>query len=663
MKRNILNIALVSVTLAAAALTSCKENELDPKKAGEGKKISFAISEANTRTEYDASDNLQINWTEGDKVRIYCAEAEDVKDAEYTVSQISNNTGKLDYNAEGLAWGGDDLIHNFYAVYPSDTKMIAGVTDGKVTVNANLNQICTLGAKDASGMYNTIPDMTNAVMVANLSTKPVDEVALTFKPIMTTLEVIVRGYENENLGVDVTGISINMDASAYGASSKQFIYDIKAGDIVRGDLNSTVQFFVGVKGSTSDNIVHLTKGESVKFTAFLPPVAVNDAHKIKIRVHATGATELVATIGGNTLADGSKYEIAQSTKRKITLPWIEVKNNSNNWITPLDDSIYVQQLSIPGTHDSAANETSLADAGQTQSKTIDEQFKMGIRAYDLRTAYNSDQSRMWMYHGYSNCYKSLNTVLTTLSNALKENKDEFIIIQFRHESESSIILGGTEKDPDKWDEIYNELKNFDDQIIPWRNNLTVGDCRGKMIILTRHDYNNRTKAALVGSFPENSSGEATLNGSTKYYVQDYYKYTFGTLVTSGEDYNGKKKIQLIENLIKTTSKFCDKSSSDFINKAWSLNHTSGYCASSPTGIIAIGVGSTSQYQQNASLVNPEIFKYLQNQTTYGPLGIIFMDWVGARDAASYTVYGDLLPQTIIDHNYKYHMLRKGEENE
>lgn len=650
MKRNILNIALVSVTLAAAALTSCKENELDPKKAGEGKKISFAISEANTRTEYDASDNLQINWTEGDKVRIYCAEAEDVKDAEYTVSQISNNTGKLDYNAEGLAWGGDDLIHNFYAVYPSDTKMIAGVTDGKVTVNANLNQICTLGAKDASGMYNTIPDMTNAVMVANLSTKPVDEVALTFKPIMTTLEVIVRGYENENLGVDVTGISINMDASAYGASSKQFIYDIKAGDIVRGDLNSTVQFFVGVKGSTSDNIVHLTKGESVKFTAFLPPVAVNDAHKIKIRVHATGATELVATIGGNTLADGSKYEIAQSTKRKITLPWIEVKNNSNNWITPLDDSIYVQQLSIPGTHDSAANETSLADAGQTQSKTIDEQFKMGIRAYDLRTAYNSNQGRMWMYHGYSNCYKSLNTVLTTLSNALKENKDEFIIIQFRHESESSIIPGGTEKDPDKWDEIYNELKNFDDQIIPWRNNLTVGDCRGKMIILTRHDYNNRTKAALVGSFPENSFGEANLNGSTKYYVQDYYKYRY----TNSEDSNGKKKIQLIETLMKTTSKFCDKNSSDFINKSWALNHTSGYCAT------VIGLGSTSQYQHNASFVNPVIYDYLQNQTNPGPLGIIFMDWVGARDASSYTVYGDLLPQTIIDHNYMYHMLRKGE---
>lgn len=669
MKRNIINIAIASVALAAVALTSCKENEIDPKNAGEGKKISFSVAEADTRTEYDADDRLQINWKKGDKVRIFCDEAEDVKNADYTVDQISKNSGKLVYNAEGLAWGGDDLVHNFYAVYPADDKVVAGVKDGKVTVNANLNQMCTLETgtdgkykKDESGTYITTPDMTNAVMVANLSTKPVDNVELSFKPIMTTLEVIVRGYQNDNLGVDVTGISINMDASAYGASSKQFIYDINKGEIERGDINSTVQFFVGVKSNDGNNIVHLTQGESVKITAFLPPVSVNEAHKIKIRVHATGSTELVATVGGNTLTDGSKYEIAQGSKRRITLPWIKDINNSNNWITPLDDSIYVQQLSIPGTHDSAANETSLQDAGQTQSKTIEEQFKMGIRAFDLRTAYNTSQGRMWMYHGYSNCYKSLNTVLTTLSNALKEekNKGEFIIIQFRHESESSAILGGTEKDPDKWSEIYNELKNFDNQIIQWRNDLTVGECRGKMIILTRHDYDKRTKGALVGSFPENTLGEASLNGNTKYYVQDYYKYTFGTLFTSGEDYNGKKKIQLIEKLIETTSKFCDKSSSDFINKAWSLNHTSGYCASSPTGIIAIGVGSTSQYQHNASLVNPEIFKYLQKQTTYGPLGIIFMDWVGARDAASYTVYGDLLPQTIIDHNYMYHMLRKGE---
>ena len=48
---------------------------------------------------------------------------------------------------------------------------------------------------------------------------------------------------------------------------------------------------------------------------------------------------------------------------------------------------------------------------------------------------------------------------------------------------------------------------------------------------------------------------------------------------------------------------------------------------------------------------------MSKETVFGPTGIVFMDWVGTREASSYTVYGDLLPQAIIDHNYKYRMLR------
>ena len=234
MKNGIFKIASLATILMAGAFVSCNENELDPDKGQHsGKKVSFSISEADTKTAYDPDDNLQINWVEGDQVRIFCDEAEDVKQADYTVGQISKNTGKLVYNTDGLAWGGDTDMHNFYAVYPADDKTIASMDKGKVTINANLNQVCTLGSK-VGNMYETTPDMTNAIMVAKLSTKPVDEVGLTFKPIMTTLEVVVRGGQANNMAVEVTGISINMEASAYGASSKQFTYDLTSGKLVRG---------------------------------------------------------------------------------------------------------------------------------------------------------------------------------------------------------------------------------------------------------------------------------------------------------------------------------------------------------------------------------------------------------------------------------------------
>lgn len=652
MKRNILNIALVSVALAAAALTSCNENELDPGKAGEGRKISFAISEANTRTEYDAEDNLQINWTEGDKVRIYCAEAEeDVKNAEYTVAQIIKNTGKLAYNAEGLAWGGDDLVHNFYAVYPSNKDTVNVDEKGIATFKVNHNQICTVTGS-TNNHYSTAPDMTNAYMVASLSTAPVDEVALTFKPIMTTLEITVQGCAGTNdRTVTLTGISIiNKKASYPGVSEGVLKYDITNGAMASGSETATTEtYYVGIKNGENTH-VDLKGKESITLTIFIPPVMIDAQNTVTIQVHATG--ELKATIGGKTDVNGKTTTVSPGSKVKFTLPNMPTEKSGNNWITPLDDNIYVQQLSIPGTHDSSADLTSLSNAGQTQTLNFDEQWKMGIRAFDLRTAYDNTYGKMTMWHGFTYCDKSLNDVLTTITSNINENPGEFAILQFRHETE----LAGSRKDLDKWGEIYNELKAFDKEgeeeekgykgIVQWRPDLTIGDCRGKLIILTRNDYDNREKVGLITNFPDCTTGEAKINGSTTYYVQDYYKY--GTRIFND---GGEKKRTQINDLYSTTRKFADRTSQDFINKSWALNHTSGYCGT---------LGSTSQYQLNASYVNKPTYEKLMSETEFGPTGIVFMDWVGTREASSYTVYGDLLPQAIIDHNYKYRMLRKDE---
>ena len=704
MKNGIFKIASLATILMAGAFVSCNENELDPDKGQHsGKKVSFSISEDKTRTAYDDEDNLQINWVEGDKVRIFCDEAEDVKQADYTVGQISKNTGKLVYNEAGLAWGGDDDEHNFYAVYPADDKTVASMDKGKVTINANLNQICTLGSK-VGNMYETTPDMTNAIMVAKSSTKPAEEVGLTFKPIMTTLEVVVRGVQvatTDLSAVTVTGISINMDATSYGASSKQFVYDITSGKLVRGNLNSSVQFFVGIKGNDGTNSLQLNDGESVKLTAFLPPVDVNEAHPIKIRVHATGATELVATIGGNSLADGTKYEIAQSSKRRITLPWIKEKKG-NNWITPLDNNIYVSQLSIPGTHDAGTGSGMdfsnsmtglgsligdlLNNIGVTQYYDIEQQWNIGIRAFDFRPAYNTKHKAMYLWHGLACTKQSMDGALDKIVSLLNENPGEFAIIQMRKEDESyDGVTTQTAKDNNVWGsevlKSLNRVKNVNGKyrgIAQWAPELTIEDCRGKIIILTRNDYDERVYGGLVNDFPENSicgwfsdnneSGKEVIvdkanitsttndnneyidrnklttisagSNSTAYYVQDYYK--------TGSD-AGATKIALVKSMLKATASFCTMNSKKFY---WALNHTSGYTGS---------LSRTSDYQNNAHNVNPAIYEYITStEYTPGPMGIVFMDFVGSRDSDNIVVYGDLLPQEIINNNYKYHMLRKGE---
>ena len=667
MKRNILNIALMSVALAAAALTSCKKNELDPRKAGEGKKISFAISEANTRTEYDASDNLQINWKEGDKVRIYCAEAEYVTDAEYTVAQISKNTGKLVYNAEGLAWGGDDLIHNFYAVYPSSKDTVSVDENGIATFKVNHNQICTVTERPAEGStgghYSTAPDMTNAYMVASLSTAPVDEVALTFKPIMTTLEITVQGCAGTNdRTVALTGISIiNKKASYPGVSEGVLKYDITNGAMASGSETATTEtYYVGIKNGENTH-VDLKGKESITLTIFIPPVMIDAQNTVTIQVHATG--ELKATIGGKTDINGKTTTVSPGSKVKFTLPNMPTEKSGNNWITPLDDNIYVQQLSIPGTHDSSAKNTSsyLGFTGNTQSKTLSEQWDMGIRAYDFRTAYRTSKKEMWMWHGFTYCDVSLKASLDTLVNKIKANPGEFAIIQFRNESETR-PTGTTDKDNSKWEsEMYNSLSGIDKAddndnfkgIIQWKPELTIGECRGHIIILTRNAYQNIKKAGLVEDFPDNTRGTAKISSegkSTDYLVQDFYKYT--------TDDGSAEKIRLVTDLYKDTKTFSDRTSTYYEKKAWALNHTSGYRGIKI--IFDILIGSDEQYIRNAAYVNKPIYDTLMAETDFGPTGIVFMDYVGQRTYNGSDVYGDLLPQAIIDHNYKYRMLRAGE---
>lgn len=229
---------------------------------------------------------------------------------------------------------------------------------------------------------------------------------------------------------------------------------------------------------------------------------------------------------------------------------------------------------------------------------------------------------------------------SSLINELINNPGEFVILQFRHESE----LPASYKRTKKWNEIYNVLHKFDSQIVQWRPDLTIHDCRGKFIIITRDDYTNRTKAALAQSYPSGSTFTTTLTNvigaSTSYHVQDYYQY-YGD--------GGEEKIKQILDLYNTKTKlFSNIDSPFFAEKAWALNHTSGY-----DGIS----GTTGRYQKNASQVHRPIHNTLTNETDFGPTGIVFMDWVGTREASSYTVYGDLLPQAIIDHNYKYRMLR------
>lgn len=468
------------------------------------------------------------------------------------------------------------------------------------------------------------------------------------RSIMKTLEVTVSRDASDNASslCSVTGLQVIASVPEETANADYFYYKVPAFGTdensglcdERGNLKgntssartATTTTFVNIRtANDSTNCVDLEPGQSVTLTVSLPPMV--DMNHVQLRVAGAGNTKNVTVSVGN---DGTTY-----TQNQVQTRTVKSESEGNNWITTLDDNIYVQQLSIPGTHDAAASSTTMSNIAKTQSLTLEEQFNMGIRAFDIRPAYRTSKKEMWLWHGFTMTDYSLDNALSMFKTKLAANPGEFVIMQLRHESEKLLL---TDKDADKWNEIANALKNYDDIIVQWRPDLTIGECRGKLIIFTRNDYPGRQKAALVQSFPYCSSGEASLsaNGQTsKYYVQDYYKY-------SGD--GGAEKLSQMKALYQTTKTFVN-STNGF---PWAANYTSGYSGS---------VGAAWEYIYNAANVNPPFYNYLCESENVGPTGIVFMDYVGSRTQRAvfkYNVYGDLLPQAIINQNYRARLLRK-----
>ncbi len=607
-------------------------------------------------------------------MRLFCNEAQQGSGTDYVVVEAPNHTGddknkwgalKARTDGQQMKWGegkGTDGTHTFYAAYP-------GANDQHISVQSyadnyaifkcpiNRSQTVELGEKNSDGNYSTTADMREAFMVASATgnRKTTEQITFHFKPIMTTLEVTISrsSSDNTNTSCTVSGLNVIASVPEEAANSDYFYYKVPSAsgvdaglcdangtleDNTKSDCSATTTTFVDIvnPNATGDdlaNCVELEPGESVTLTVFLPPMVNMKGVKLRVACAGSDASQSVtATVSS---------DIPASSKKKIKLPAIEGASTGNNWITGLNGKIYVQQLSIPGTHDAGACSTTLANAGRTQALSIEDQFKMGIRAFDLRPAYCKMifQKGFWLWHGITKTDYKLNDVLNYFKNQLIANSGEFVLIQMRHETED--VLDAT-KDTRKWDDIYDILKNYDDYIVQWKPDLTIDECRGKMIIFTRNDFKNRKKVALVSNFGDNKYQKAQLaaNGQTAvYHVQDYYKIPSDSV---------QVKMKLLKDLYNITSKF-NQSTNNF---PWALNHTSGYV----TGIL--GLANSDQYIRNAKNVNLPFYLYITQTNNVGPTGIVFMDYVGARKVNGSTVYGDLLPQAIIDQNYRCRLLRK-----
>lgn len=662
-------IFYLTLALCAGVVSACVDENINSDKDVNGKAIKFGLSSQKTKTVYDDTDPYQINWVNGDQIKIFCAEAETAKSALYNVTPASTakNGTIAKAGSDMLQWGGDGLTHHFYAVYPGSTADVD--ENGIATFSINRNQKCTVTTTNGyEADVVAKPDMKNANMVAYTATEPTDEpVSLSFKPLMTTLEIVVTGPNTDinSSNARVTGVSIVSTITTKSSESgDSFKYDIAngvitgSGSVNNGDATtkSETTFISLVDANGNASYVDLANGHTLTLTAFLPPMSKEQAaamkRQVKVRVHITGNAELSASVKTNDeSSDNWTTQFKPAAKKKITLPAIPSgkQETGNNWITPLDGNIYVSQMSIPGSHDAATGDGAADIVGGlfsvTQEKTLQQQWDLGVRCFDLRPCLYTRKNELWIYHGACRLNTSWASAMNTIKANLVNHPGEFAIVLFRMEDDK--ILGQPyTKDTDgtKFNSYMTAwVDGNKDWIVDWRPDVTIDECRGKLILISRFENGTWGYGCFTG-WSHNEAGTTTTvytkggnPTSGTMYVQDYYNPS-----------SAETKFTSITKYFDIAQKFHIE---EQYKNQWMLNHLSGY-----TG----GVSTESGYRNNAAYQNAHSIEYLHNRSTPGSTGILMFDYSGAATSGSYNVQGDVMLQTVIDNNYKYRMRRKGE---
>ena len=306
-----------------------------------------------------------------------------------------------------------------------------------------------------------------------------------------------------------------------------------------------------------------------------------------------------------------------------------------DWMSAIDDRTYVSQLSIPGTHDSATGHgwtgfygvMGGATMATTQERTIAEQLELGVRALDLRPGVAGDH--LYLFHGKCQTKLGLWGALNACRNFLAFHPGEFIFISMRHETEG-------DSNNSKYAEMAKaELSNFADYIVDFDPELTVGDCRGKIIITSRDDIDFAPMGRIYGWSNNTELCDAYIsrNGREAHLLlQDHYDCTGDGGITV--------KTQAISALM-NKSRYLNTEYSNV--GTWVINHCSGYMTAA----------SSASNKEVAELTSKAVI-YILKDTEWlddcGPSGIMMMDFAGCDAAYSGTVS---LIDAIIDNNEGY----------
>lgn len=327
--------------------------------------------------------------------------------------------------------------------------------------------------------------------------------------------------------------------------------------------------------------------------------------------------------------------------------FLSISASADNWMCALPDNAYVSTLSIPGSHDSATgsgwasgSEYTGDEFARTQELTIQQQWDLGIRAFDLRPC--CYENHMNLNHGIVATQLHLEDVLRTMRDWLAANPTEFIIIHMLHET-----------DGDQVENVYNQriqqVLNSDEfagLFIDFRKTLRVKDMRGHILILSRDQYANKP----IGGFFQNWTMEADWNKQMQLRIQGASANGNGIVQDYSETWQSgalQTKIDALTKLLEYSNKRAKVTSSSI---RWYINMASAY--SKVLSLFGYNISTSDGYRDNAAHTHAAILDFLKTHDP-GPTGIVMMDYVGVDSSNGYATRGREVVEAIIQNNFLY----------
>ena len=418
---------------------------------------------------------------------------------------------------QGLKWT-TAANHDFYAVYPApalnssvDFTSVNGSIQMKGKIASGQNTAGFIKEPNKTNSYMALPVMRQnymwAITRATETDKAKNAINLSFKTIPTTLEVDLVWPENQN-NVTVTTVTLSYTGSDSSINlGGDFTCDFSNltaegyPKLVANEATESVKsVIIDLDVDPTDDKVGVTLkgGEHLKVRFLLLPHEL-DGKDLKLTVAGPNGSRshaLATTMGA--------FKILPSKINRLKNVRIPGDLKGNNWISLLPDNILLSQLSIPGTGSSYLFYDQGDSRTYAQCKTVEQQWEMGIRCFDITASINADHGGVTDFanvplridnkvlvpkvNGKQITVKdAFDTLLTKVKDTNKDNEPwngEFGMMILRYQP------GGARNAQQFVTDFETFFKNLIDNDPQYKNRfclfrpgITVKDARGKIMVI------------------------------------------------------------------------------------------------------------------------------------------------------------------------------------